>query len=60
MDKAGISIGNTLKLAAQRDVAVNVLLDCFGCKGITKTYLEVLKNAGIQVLFIGQKYRLGH
>ena len=55
VDKAGISIGNALKLAAQRGVAVNVLLDGFGCKDIPKTYLEELENAGIRVLFYRPK-----
>ena len=54
-DKAGIAIGNSLKLAAQRGVAVNVLLDGFGCKDMSKTYLKELENAGIQVLFYRPK-----
>ena len=55
IDKAGISIGNALKQAAQRGVAVNILLDGFGCKDMPKTYLKELENAGVQVLFYRPK-----
>ncbi len=55
LDKAGISIGNALKQAAQRGVAVNILLDGFGCKDMPKTYLKELENAGVQVLFYRPK-----
>ena len=54
-DKAGISIGNALRQAAQRGVAVNILLDGFGCKDMPKTYLRELENAGVQVLFYRPK-----
>jgi cardiolipin synthase len=36
VDKAGISIGDALKQAAQRGVTVNVLLDGFGCRDCPK------------------------
>ena len=55
IDKAGISIGNALKQAAQRGVTVNVLLDGFGCKDMPKAYLKELENAGIRVLFYRPK-----
>ncbi len=55
IDKAGISIGNALKQAALRGVAVNILLDGFGCKDMPKTYLKELDNAGVQVLFYRPK-----
>ena len=55
IDKAGISIGNALKQAAQRGVAVNILLDGFGCKDMPKKYLKELENAGVQVMFYRPK-----
>ena len=55
IDKAGINIGNALKQAAQRGIAVNLLLDGFGCKDMPKTYLTELENAGVQVMFYRQK-----
>ena len=55
VDKAGISIGNALKQAAQRGVSVNMLLDGFGCKDMPKAYLNALENAGVQVMFYRQK-----
>ncbi len=55
VDKAGISIGNALKQAAQRGVAVNILLDGFGCKDMPNAYLKALENADVQVLFYRPK-----
>ena len=55
IDKAGINVGNALKQAAQRGVAVNILLDGFGCKDLPKAYLNELENAGIQVMFYRPK-----
>ena len=55
IDKAGISIGNALKQAAQRGVLVNVLLDGFGCKDMPKTYVAELENAGVLLMFYRQK-----
>ena len=55
VDKAGISVGNALKQAAQRGVAVNILLDGFGCKDLPKAYLKELENAGVQVIFYRPK-----
>ena len=55
VDKAGINIGNALKQAAQRGVAVNILLDGFGCKDLPKAYLNELENAGVQVIFYRPK-----
>ena len=54
VDKVGLSIGNSLKLAAGRGIAVNVLLDGFGCKDIPKSYIQELEIAGVNLLF----YRL--
>ncbi len=55
VDKAGINIGNALRKAAQRGVAVNVLLDGFGCKDMPKAYLQELTQAGVQVIFYRPK-----
>ena len=55
LDKAGISIGTALKQAAQKGVAVNILLDGFGCKDMPKTYLREFENAGVQVMFYRPK-----
>ena len=55
LDKAGISIGTALKQAAHKGVAVNILLDGFGCKDMPKTYLSELENAGVQVMFYRPK-----
>lgn len=55
VDKAGISVGDALKQAAQRGLAVNVLLDGFGCKDLPKAYLKELENAGVQVMFYRPK-----
>ena len=55
VDKAGISVGNALKQAAQRGVTVNILLDGFGCKELPKAYLKELENSGVQVMFYRPK-----
>ena len=55
LDKAGISIGTALKQAALKGIAVNILLDGFGCKDMPKTYLSELENAGVQVMFYRPK-----
>ena len=55
VDKAGISVGNALKQAAQRGVTVNILLDGFGCKDMPKAYLKELESAGVQVMFYRPK-----
>ena len=55
VDQAGINVGNALKQAAQRGVAVNLLLDGFGSKDLPKAYLTILENAGVQVMFYRPK-----
>ena len=55
VDQAGINVGNALKQAAQRGVAVNLLLDGFGSKDLPKAYLNILENAGVQVMFYRPK-----
>ncbi len=47
-DATGQRIGHALKQAAQRGVSVNVLLDGFGCKELSKDYVQELETAGVQ------------
>ncbi len=54
-DSTGIRIGNALKLAAQRGVTVNVLLDGFGCKDLPKAYIDELRYGGVQMMFYRSK-----
>jgi cardiolipin synthase A/B len=50
-DATGARIGNALKQAAQRGVEVNLLLDGFGSKELTKAYIQELERAGVRVVF---------
>jgi cardiolipin synthase A/B len=54
-DATGVRIGNALMRAAQRGVAVNVLLDGFGSKDLSKTYIKALEQAGVQAMFYRPK-----
>jgi cardiolipin synthase len=54
-DVTGIRIGNALMRAAQRGVIVNTLLDGFGCKDLSKAYIQELEQAGVQVIFYRPK-----
>jgi cardiolipin synthase len=54
-DATGTRIGNALMRAAQRGVAVNVLLDGFGCKDLSKEYILKLEQAGVQAMFYRPK-----
>ncbi len=54
-DATGVRIGNALMRAAQRGVIVNVLLDGFGCKDLSKEYIQKLEKAGVQVMFYRPK-----
>jgi cardiolipin synthase A/B len=54
-DATGIRIGGALMRAAQRGVIVNVLLDGFGCKDLSKKYVGELEQAGVQVMFYRPK-----
>jgi cardiolipin synthase A/B len=54
-DAMGVRIGNALKQAAQRGVTVNVLLDGFGSKELSKAYVQELEQAGVQVMFYRPK-----
>ncbi|WP_020168347.1 MULTISPECIES: cardiolipin synthase ClsB [Methylotenera] len=54
-DKIGIRIGKALKRAAQRGVAVNVLLDGFGCKDLPAKFVKELETAGVKLMFYRPK-----
>lgn len=54
-DEVGKRIGEALKQAAQRGVSVHVLLDGFGCKNLSKHYVQELKSAGVEVMFYRPK-----
>ena len=54
-DVIGMRIGNALKQAAGRGVAVHVLLDGFGSKDLPKAYAQELELAGIQLMFYRPK-----
>lgn len=54
-DAAGIRIGNALMQAARRGVSVNVLLDGFGSQRLSKTYIQTLTLAGVEVMFYREK-----
>jgi cardiolipin synthase len=54
-DITGIQIGDALKNAAKRGVSVNILLDGFGSKDLSKNYIEELELAGVQVMFYRPK-----
>ncbi|NOS97154.1 MAG: cardiolipin synthase ClsB [Methylotenera sp.] len=54
-DTIGIRIGAALMQAAQRGVAVHVLLDGFGCKDLPKPYVKTLELTGVQVMFYRPK-----
>ena len=55
LDVAGTKVGNALKLASLRGVAVNVLLDGFGAKDMPNAYKKELENAGVQLMFYRPK-----
>jgi cardiolipin synthase len=54
-DTTGIQIGNALKDAAERGVTVHVLIDGFGSKDLSKTYIKELELTGVQVMFYRPK-----
>jgi cardiolipin synthase A/B len=54
-DEVGNRIGNALKQAAERGVAVHILLDGFGSKALPKAFVQALQQAGVQVMFYRQK-----
>ena len=54
-DVTGVQIGDALKNAARRGVSVNILLDGFGSKELSKSYVEELEQTGVQVMFYRPK-----
>ncbi|HSH71880.1 MAG TPA: cardiolipin synthase ClsB [Methylophilaceae bacterium] len=54
-DETGIRIGNALKNAAKRGVIVNLMLDGFGSKDLSKGYVQELEEDGVTVLFFRPK-----
>lgn len=54
-DETGIHIGKALIAAAQRGVAVNILLDGFGSQHLPKSYIKTLRDAGVKVMLYRPK-----
>ena len=54
-DVNGKRIAQTLKNAALRGITVNLLLDGFGCKKLSKKFLLDLELSSVRVLFYRQK-----
>lgn len=50
-DQTGIRIAHALKQAAQRGVAVYLLLDGLGSQQLSESFVQDLRQAGIQVMF---------
>lgn len=55
LDEIGLHIGEALMEAAQRGVAVYLMLDGFGCQNLPKSYLKKLTAFGVQVIVYRQK-----
>lgn len=54
-DTVGISIGNALITAARRGVAAHLLVDGFGSKDLSPSFVEMLEEGGVQVMFYRPK-----
>ncbi len=54
-DQVGRRIAESLKQAARRGVKVHLLLDGFGCKNLSRLFIDELQQAGIEVLFFRPK-----
>lgn len=54
-DETGSLIGNALKQAVKRGVKAHLLIDGFGSKDLSPTFLNELKTAGVQVRFYRPK-----
>ncbi|HEY0561928.1 MAG TPA: cardiolipin synthase ClsB [Methylophilus sp.] len=55
LDTSGLRIGLALQRAAMRGVHVHLMLDGFGCKGMSKAYIKTLATAGVEVMFYRPK-----
>ncbi len=54
-DQTGLQVGEALMQAAQRGVYVFLLLDGFGCRNLSKSYVQLLSASGVDVLFFRPK-----
>lgn len=54
-DATGRIVAAALKRAAARGVNVCLLLDGFGCKDLPRSFLQELRQSGVQVLFFRPK-----
>ncbi len=54
-DSAGIRIGEALTRAAKRGASVHLMIDGFGSRKLPETFVETMGNAGVHVLFFGQR-----
>lgn len=54
-DSVGRSIAAALIRAAQRGVGVCLLLDGFGCKDLSRTFVDEMQQSGVNVLFYRPK-----
>ncbi|MHB1116547.1 cardiolipin synthase ClsB [Sideroxydans sp.] len=50
-DETGRLVSQALQHAAQRQVAVRLLLDGFGSAGLPEAWVEEMRNAGVEVLW---------
>lgn len=50
-DETGKMIGDALKQAAQRGIKAYLLIDGFGSKELSRSFIQELKDAGVQVRF---------
>ncbi len=55
LDEIGLRVGEALMDAANRGVAVYLMLDGFGCQDLPKSYLKKLSVFGVQVIVYRQK-----
>lgn len=54
-DAVGVTIGNALMTAARRGVATHLLIDGFGSKDLPSSFVEMLEEGGVQVMFYRPK-----
>lgn len=54
-DSTGLQLGYALMQAALRGVSVNLLLDGFGCKNLSKTFIDTLTESGVRVMLYRAK-----
>src|SRR3954466_2854801 len=50
-DETGRLVGDALKKAAQRGVKTYLLLDGFGSKELSRSFIKEIKDAGVQARF---------